>query len=148
MTQHFFSGLLMVIRKETISSTVVKIINKLPFPSKSMATPPVRGPNILPIPKATPAKIVPEGSKYLGNKSAIYEIPSENNEPTNIPANKKQRPSVKGVFIKIAIKKDAVPLNKIIDNTFFRPNRSLNIPSGICEIKLPITKIGSKIETL
>lgn len=45
-----------------------------------MAVPLISGPDILPIPKAIPAKIFPAGSKYFGNKSAIYEIPRENKE--------------------------------------------------------------------
>lgn len=112
-----------------------------------MAVPLISGPDILPIPKAIPAKIFPAGSKYFGNKSAIYEIPRENKEPTSIPATRKQSPSKIGDVTKMDAKKEAVPPNKRMDKICFRPNLSLNIPSGTCEIKLPATNVGKRKET-
>ena len=92
---------------------------------------------------------MPAGSKDFGNKSTIKEIPKENNDPTSIPARvNKINKAIIEFSRKAAHVKQIAPVNKTANSTFFRPNRSLNIPNGSCESKLPAAKHGIMSESI
>lgn len=70
--------------------SISEITNKNPLLGKiSKYNPPKSGPVKLPKLKKIPQSKFPVGSSSFGVKSVIYVIPSENIEPTHIPAKKK-----------------------------------------------------------
>lgn len=113
-----------------------------------MMTPPIEGPVKLPRLKAIPQSKFPVGNRFFGIISVINAIPSENVEPTTIPADRKQINKPKNDSSKkLAAEKLVNPRNKITINTFQRPKRSLRIPSGSCVIIPPTAKEVRKIDT-
>src|SRR5699024_9592239 len=89
------------------------------------------------------------GSSGFGKRSTIKEIPNENSDPTNIPAKVNKIKSAMIEFSKSAAKvKQLIPANKTNKRTFLRPKRSLSIPRGSWESKLPAAKHGIMLLTI
>lgn len=108
--------------------------------------PPKNGPAKLPTLKKILHSKFPVGNSSFGVKSVIYEIPRENTEPQNIPANKK--------LIKIIHSDDSKKLpNKNIkppppsamSDTFHLPMRSPSVPSGTC-VRMPPTENADSVK--
>lgn len=121
---------------------------KLNEASNSKNNPPKNGPVRLPILKKIPQRRFPVGSNSVGVKSDIYEIPSENMDPTNNPAMKKV-PITRNVEAsnKLAAKNAVAPPPSAMRNTGRLPIRSESIPSGICETIPPAENVANIIET-